>query len=493
MEKSVIIIGSGLGGLSAGIYGQMNGFKTHIYEMHSRAGGQCASWRRSGYTFDVCIHHLMGCSSKSKINKLWSDLGATDTPLVYPKECVGVTDLNGKLFRDYYDLDELEDHLNKLSPRDSAVIHEYVESIRQLAAHDMMGQMVVDGIKGVIRNIPDVLKNLKWFKTTMADYAKRFSDPFLQKCFPLLVYSMPSVPVFVHLMRHASGYNGDIAWPVGASAAFIDSIVKRYINLGGSITYGQKVTKILVKDGKAIGVRLENGEEEFADIVISNADGRKTLLEMLDGQYLNDKLKGFCAEPDDETNWAVHVFLGVNRDLSAEPSSLILLLDQPVTIAGHELSALELQIYGFDKSMAPEGKGVIKVELVSSYSYWKTLSENKQDYENEKQKVAQQVISILEKHFNGISGQVEVVDVPTLLTWERFMGGTHGFANTPKKKIDIIGSIFNNKEMTIPDLDHFYFVGVWATSAGATFVNALSGKKAIQKICKKERIKFNVS
>lgn len=38
MKKSIIIIGAGLGGLAAGIYGQMNGFDTHIYEMHSRAG-----------------------------------------------------------------------------------------------------------------------------------------------------------------------------------------------------------------------------------------------------------------------------------------------------------------------------------------------------------------------------------------------------------------------------------------------------------------------
>lgn len=492
MAKSILIIGSGLGGLSAGIFGQINGFDTHIYEMHSRAGGQCATWQRNGYTFDVCIHHLMGCSPQLKINKIWSEMGAIPIDLVYPKECVSVASPDGKMFYDYYDTKKLEEHLCELSPQDADVIHEYVDAIEYFSKHDMIGSMVMEGIPGVIRNMPAILKNLKWFKISMADFAKRFSDPFLQKAFPLIVYSSPSVPMFAHLMRHGSGSNRDIAWPVGGSRALIDAIVTRYKSLGGRIDYGRKVTKILVKDGKASGVRLEDGTEEFADIVISNADGRKTLLEMLDGKYMDDRLRGYCTEPADETNWAVHVFLGVNRDLSAEPSSLVLLLDEPVTIAGHECKSLEMQIYGFDKSMAPDGKGTIKVELVSSYSYWKKLLQNKQEYNAEKQKVTEQVINILEKHFHGIKDQVEVTDVPTLLTWERFMGGTHGFANGPSKKMSL-GSMFSTSDMTVPGLDNFYFAGVWATSAGATFLNALSGEKAIKKICKKEKIKFQAS
>ena len=84
-----------------------------------------------------------------------------------------------------------------------------------------------------------------------------------------------------------------------------------------------------------MGVRLADGSEHRADLVISDADGRKTILELLDGRYMDDRIRGYCAEPPDETNWAVHVFLGVNRDLSGEPSSLVMLLDEPVTIAGH--------------------------------------------------------------------------------------------------------------------------------------------------------------
>jgi len=149
-----------------------------------------------------------------------------------------------------------------------------------------------------------------------------------------------------------------------------------------------------------------------------------------------------------------------------------------------------MQFYSFDPTMAPAGKGVIKVELVSKHSYWKDLAKNRTRYEEEKAQVACRVIEILENYLPGLGNQVETVDVPTLLTWERFMGGTNGFNNMPSKKLDIIDSMFKNSGMLLPGLENFYFVGAWATSAGALFINAHSGKKAIKNICKKESRKF---
>lgn len=53
--SSVLIIGGGIAGLSAGIYGSMAGFKPTILEMHTRTGGQLTSWERNGYHFDFCL------------------------------------------------------------------------------------------------------------------------------------------------------------------------------------------------------------------------------------------------------------------------------------------------------------------------------------------------------------------------------------------------------------------------------------------------------
>ena len=74
MDKSIIIIGAGIAGLSAGCYGQMNGYKTRIFEMHKIPGGLCTSWKRKGYTFDGCIHWLTG-SSSGALYRLYEELG----------------------------------------------------------------------------------------------------------------------------------------------------------------------------------------------------------------------------------------------------------------------------------------------------------------------------------------------------------------------------------------------------------------------------------
>ncbi len=74
--KSIVIIGSGMGGLAAGIYGQCNGFKTTIYEAHRQPGGQCTSWTRQGYVFDACLHSLNGFAPRTKVNAFWQELGA---------------------------------------------------------------------------------------------------------------------------------------------------------------------------------------------------------------------------------------------------------------------------------------------------------------------------------------------------------------------------------------------------------------------------------
>ncbi len=494
MAGSIIIIGAGMGGLAAGVYGRMSGFETRIFESHSLPGGQCASWKREGFTFDACIHHLFGCSPGSKIYGLWRELGAMPREMVKPAECAGVLSADGRLFRDYYDLDMLEGHLRQLAPADKRVIRDYIDGIRAFTGDDVLGEMMLGSTTARYKALASLLARLKWLTPTMEKFGRRFSDPFLRRAFPILVYSNPKLPLFIHLVRHAYAVYDSLQWPVGGALRFALSIERRYRSLGGQVDYNSRVERILVENGRAVGVRLADGSEHRADVVISNADGRKTIMDLLEGRFANDKVRKECAEPPDETNWSAHVFLGVNRDLSAEPSALVMLLDEPVEIAGHKCDSLEMQTYGFDRTMAPAGKGVIKVELVSNYSYWKALAGDRRKYEEEKARTATRVIDLLERPFPGIKGQVEAVDVPTQMTWERYMGGTHGFANMPTKKASIWSGIRGaGGDMTLPGLDGFYFVGVWASLAGSLFGNALSGRRAIQALCKRAGKKFSAS
>jgi phytoene dehydrogenase-like protein len=496
MARSIIIIGAGMGGLAAGIYGQINAYDTQIFEMHSRPGGQCASWKRKGYTFDACIHHFFGCKPGSNVNRMWHELGALPRELVPIEACTAVASPEGKMFIDYYDLERLKETLLKLSPADSRTIEQYIRAIKAFA-NDKIDDAINSGsfwkMMVIFISMPSIRK---WMKMNMRTFAERFSDPFLRRAFAELVYSNPEGPLFFHLMRHAGGLSGDIQWPVGGASEFARSIERRYLSLGGKVHYGTRAEKILVEDDRAVGITLADGSEHRADIVISNADGRKTILNMLDGKYINEMVRGFCAPLSDETPFAVDVFLGVNRDLSGEPSSLVLLLEQPVTIANHKYESIEAQLYGFDKSIAPAGKGTIKVELTASYAYWKQLyNDDREKYKLEKQKVAEQVIEILESHFRGIKSQVEVIDVSTLMTWERYMGGTQGWFNLPNRKLDFSmrEDLADKKfKTTLPGLENFYFVGIWTTAMGSLAHNANSGKTIIRRICKRDGKKFRV-
>ncbi len=70
MSKKILIIGAGMAGLSAGIHALRNGYDAEIYEMHNLPGGLCTAWDRKGYTFDGCIHWLVGTKPGSQFNRL---------------------------------------------------------------------------------------------------------------------------------------------------------------------------------------------------------------------------------------------------------------------------------------------------------------------------------------------------------------------------------------------------------------------------------------
>jgi phytoene dehydrogenase-like protein len=174
----------------------------------------------------------------------------------------------------------------------------------------------------------------------------------------------------------------------------------------------------------------------------------------------------------------------------------MLFLERPIMIGGREYDHLDLQIYGFDASMAPAGKGVLKIELPMQPSYFSNLDHDKTAYRAEKDRIADQVITLLERQFPDLRNDIEVIDVATLNTWERFMGGTQGWNNFPNKYgvasiRNVINILFGTGQMfTLPGLNNFFFAGQWVTSMGSLFMNAASGREVVRKICKQCGVKF---
>ncbi len=182
----------------------------------------------------------------------------------------------------------------------------------------------------------------------------------------------------------------------------------------------------------------------------------------------------------------------MNRDLSNEPHWVTYLLDQPVTIAGKEQREIGVKHYCFDPSLAPAGKSAIEVMLPSDYGYWQRIYGHKL-YDTEQIQVANQVIEQLEKIYPGIREQIEVTDVATPLSYERYTGNWQGstcgwLLTKSTMKLMLLGM-----SKTLPGLKNFYMAGQWVEPGGSVPLAALSARNVIQLICHADGRQFTTS
>ena len=486
-EKSIIIIGAGIGGLSAGCYAQMNGYRSQIFEMHTIPGGVCTGWKRKGYTFDGCMHHLVGCAPGTRIHRMWQELGVMPRAVHFPDDLIGIEDTEGKRFIVYTDLDRLEAHMHELAPADGAAIDEFIGAARKFTRFSMMDMLLAKPWE-MVTVLPYMGLMGKWGKLTLDQLGARFSDPFLRRALGMIQYDFANMPTVIALMFLSGCATRNFGWPAGGSLEFARSIEQRYRALGGEVQYRAKVAQILVENDKAVGVRLSDGTEQRADVVISNADGRTTIFDMLEGRYTTALIRTFYANPPKQQEMALHISLGVARDFSAEPHMLVLWLPEPVEIGGRVCDRLDIEIFNFAPETAPAGKTAVQVVATTSHEYWKALSP--EDYRAEKARAAEMVIACLERRFPGLRAQVEVIDVATPLTTERFTGSYLGYQTWPvpdQKMLDALSGKGLSK--TLPGLSNFYMVGQWAGGMGLPNVAAM-GRRVVADLCKQDGRRF---
>jgi len=497
-EKSIIIIGAGIAGLSTGCYGQMNGYHTQIFEMHTTPGGLCTTWKRKGYKIDGCIHWLVGSSPGNSFYRLWEEVGAVQgRTIIDHEEFVRIEGKEGKVFIVYTDLNRLEQHMKELAPEDKDVIEEFINAIHRCTHFDMPIEKApelyspIDMLKMMFTMVPSLRFMRKWGKVSIPDFAQCFKNPFLRGAFPLTM-NLPGFPMMSLCMTLAYLHQKAAGYPLGGSLEFARGIERRYLGLGGEIHYKSPVVKILVENDQAVGVRLADGSEHRSDIVISAADGHTTIFDMLEGKYINKKIQGYYDKLPIFTP-LIYMSLGVARSFDELPSSVAGIyfpLDEPVTIAGQEWKRLPVHIYNFDPSLAPEGKTLLTLLIDSNYEYWKKLSEDPERYKAEKEQIADLVVAQLDRRFPGLAAQVEMRDVATPMTFERYTGnwqGTYeGWQMTTK-------TLTMRMSKTLPGLANFHMAGQWVQPGGGLPTGVMTGRHVAQIICKKDKKKFVTS
>jgi phytoene dehydrogenase-like protein len=274
MARKILIIGGGIAGLSTGCYGRMNGYDTEIFEMHNLPGGVCTGWKRKGYTFDGCLHFLVGTGPGNSSHRMWQELGAFDAKRVVDHEVFGDIVLpDGRRLPQYADVDRLisslKERLPGLDAHDNSILDQIAADVKLWGTLKMpMGAGPRAKPTGVFGRASALFRKLRglWkirafipmfkrYAGSVERYVTRFHSPDL-RCFFSLVNPIPGMPAMSLLMMLAVNHKKEAGWPEGGSRGLAKSIAKRYEDLGGAIRYGAKVREILVRDGRAVGVAV---------------------------------------------------------------------------------------------------------------------------------------------------------------------------------------------------------------------------------------------
>ncbi len=495
----MIIIGAGLAGLSTGIYAQLNGYRCHILEHHSQAGGVAAAWRRDGYLIDGGIHFLMGHRPGSKLYSLYEELGIAQSNRFLDLDTyVRVWDeKSGRRIDFTSDLDRLLRDLKEFAPSESAFADRFVADVRRMQRGYDSGDMLADKPHELstlidrIRMFWRMRKILRFFGGAYArpigENPYEINDPALRKVVENLF--LPEVPAWFVLMILALVANKEMGVIEGGCQAFVEPMERRFKALGGEITYEATVDKILVEDGCAVGVRLADGEEHRAEIVVSAADGHSTIFQMLDGRFTDKKTR------DRYTTWqlcrpTIVVSLGVNMAFPDVPPLQLVLLDEPLKVGDEESKGFSVRLFNYSVGFAPPGRTVVQAMLETEWDYWDGLRNAPAKYQEAKEAAAKSVLTRLERLYPGISTKVELTDVATPYTMWRY---TLNWRGAYMGWLISSDNITRTIPRTLPGLSNFYMAGQWVTPGGSVPTSLASGRELVQLLCDHEGRPFRLS
>jgi phytoene desaturase len=499
VNKSVIIIGAGLAGLSTGCYAQMNGYQSRIFEHHAHPGGVAAAWMRGDYLIDGGIHFVMSHKPGTGLHEIYRQLGIIPANRFIDLTAYGrfIHEPSGHNLLLSNDLDQWAGILKSLSPADGRIVDELIAGGRALQGLDMseVGLSKPPELTGMLDQLKELWAMRRMLRYVVgrygqpvAEYTRAVHDPVLRTCIERLF--LPEVPVYFLFMLLGLLADGEMGLIEGGSRDFVGAIEERYRALGGQITYRATVDNIVVENDRAVGVHLADGSEHRADAIVSAADGHSTIFKMLDGNYVNAKIENRYA------TWKtfqplIMISYGVAQAFPDEPPFTTILLRQPITIGLQIVDGFMVRIFNYSPRFAPLGKTVVQVEFETQWDYWNDLHrEDRALYDAEKARVATEVLKRLEAHYPGISSSVEETDVSTPYTTWRYTlnhrGAWEGWLMTPEAMRVAI-------ERTLPGLSNFYMAGQWVMPGGGVPPCLYSGRHAVQLLCHQDGKPFSAT
>ena len=154
------------------------------------------------------------------------------------------------------------------------------------------------------------------------------------------------------------------------------------------------------------------------------------------------------------------------------------------------MKTVEIRHYGYDPTMAEPHKSSVAVLLKADYDFWDALAGNPEAYASEKQRILAAMTDVVLARFPKATGRIEVVDVATPLTFQRYTGNWRG---STEGILVTTGNLTRQINKTLPGLDDFYQVGQWVQPGGGLPSGVMTGREVAQSICARDRHTFRTT
>ena len=313
-----IIVGTGIGGLSAGLALARGGHSVLLLEAAKQFGGMLNPFARRKYHFDVGIHYVGEAGPGQPMRTAMDMLGLDDVVFreINP-DCIDryVFDgYEGKLVKGH---DRWGDYLCTQFPREAKNIRRFIEFMKAVGD---VSRIAVKGpsmrnLRAPVRWLPTVLRSLN---APFSDVLEHFfDDQLLRNVFagPGWDIGLPpsrgSAVISIMVLNHflAGGY-----YPVGGSGVMRDAYVKLLKERGADLEKGQLVTSIKAMGESRFAVETAKGDRFESRSVVSNVDATHTV-EMIEGAKPSRSVRR-KAERFRPSMGAFCVFLGTDIDLT---------------------------------------------------------------------------------------------------------------------------------------------------------------------------------
>jgi all-trans-retinol 13,14-reductase len=488
-DLDTIIIGSGVGGLSAALCLAKAGQKVLIVEQHKLPGGWCQSFKLNGYRFSPGLHYIGGLNEGGSLYKLYKGLGLANdlefyqmNPNAYEHAVI-----DGERYDFPNDFEALVESISKHFPKEKEGITEYLQLVQTIGRETQLYSSL-NSIWDKMVNLGKLRNLIKYRSSTLKSVIDKFiKDPVLKKVLNTQYGDHGAPPSKASFVLHCGvmdHYFHGGYYPKGGAGAIVKVMLRAIKNHGGDIVTGCGVKRILLEGNNkrtAIGVELENGEQVLAKRVISNADPGKTFLDMVGTENISSKLLSKL----NKTNYSISsliLFLAVDMDVqkagldtgniwvtTGKEEDEDRLFDELLAEdfdSENGFSSLFVSCTTLKDPAHFDGKHhTLEVIAFTDYARFKEF-EHKRDsaeYLELKEKIINKFIVSLEKIVPGIGEHIVMKDLSTPLSNERYVNSTKGNIYGTEKNPNQVG-LNGYKPKT--EIENLYLCGASVTAHG---------------------------